>query len=525
MQSFPIDIVEFFKILFWNKTICTLINHGKFLFKLAFVFCFGFSSGIAWGGELDKTGTLWAPYSEWTFKNPTYSGNPFDLIASATFTHSVSGETRTTEMFYAGNDTWKLRFTGTRTGIWNFITKSFDPDINGHSGTVTIRSNPNPKMTGFLTSNGNRFARQVGENAQLQLFIFNVYQSDAYDVGPLSWYNNSDVFEELDKGIEEVQKYGCTVLYSSVIGNRWFKLETQRWDEHENENPDLRTFEALELAISYIHSKGLHLHIWAWGDESRRQTPIGVGNINGVPDRRLQRYIAARLGPLPGWTMGYGFDLQEWVSENQIGEWAAYLHQHMGWQHLLWGRGRSHSELNALSYSGFGNYDYDDAKSRLDSDVNRPHLYSERFIFLRRDYWDMNGTRRKMWQYTMAGGMGSWWGRDWTNGKDYPNPEQLRTHKHFWDGRFLLDMVSANQLSDGYCLKSPSNTRYVFYRENTSSIQIDLSKMAGAQQAIAVDTKLAYAEIDLNMLSPANQTWTAPYSSDWAIAVGDFSCL
>ena len=74
--------------------------------------------------------------------------------------------------------------------------------------------------------------------------------------------------------------------------------------------------------VVIAHRNGASLHMWAWGDESRRWTPIGVGGINGTPDRRLQRYIASRLGPLPGWTMGYGFDLQEWVSESQTQAWA-----------------------------------------------------------------------------------------------------------------------------------------------------------------------------------------------------------
>jgi len=46
--------------------------------------------------------------------------------------------------------------------------------------------------------------------------------------------------------------------------------------------------------------------------------------------------------------------------------------------------------------------------------------------------------------------------------------------------------------------------------------------MSGAQTAIAIDTKKTYAEIPLNQLNAENQTWTAPYSSDWAIAVGSF---
>ena len=49
-----------------------------------------------------------------------------------------------------------------------------------------------------------------------------------------------------------------------------------------------------------------------------------------------------------------------------------------------------------------------------------------------------------------------------------------------------------------------------------------LSGMASAQPAVAVDTKLSYAEIDLGTLSTTDQTWTASYVSDWAIAIGDF---
>jgi len=73
------------------------------------------------------------------------------------------------------------------------------------------------------------------------------------------------------------------------------------------------------------------------GDESRRQTPIRLGGRNGPADRRLQRYIAARLGPMPGWTMGYGYDLDEWAAEKDLREWHAHMHRHFGWPHMLGG--------------------------------------------------------------------------------------------------------------------------------------------------------------------------------------------
>ncbi len=524
-------------------------NHGAYLLTVLILMSIVmpvFSNTVHAAVLEPRAGTLWAPYLEWSLDNPDYSGNPFDLVATVTFTHEASGETRTTEMFYTGETTWKFRFTGTKTGAWTFTTASADPELNGHSGSVTIGVNPDAKIKGFLTSQGNKFAQQIDENGGLEAFLFNAYQNDTYQVGPEFWYDNRKIMAgevkskaelELDIAISELDTYGFNILYSTVIANHWFNLGTQSWKDHSSVNPDPRTFEGLELAISYIHSKGRHLHIWAWGDESpnretpRRQTPIGVGEgvigvekgINAIPDKRLQRYIAARLGPLPGWSMGYGFDLEEWVFNSQVGEWAKYLHDKSGWRHMLWARGRSHAELDANAYSGFGDYGFNDAKGKLDSDVTRPHLYSERFLYQRRPYWDMSGTRRKAWQYVLAGGMGSWWGRWATvSSNNYPNPEQLRTFQRFWNKRFLLDMNRANTLTNGLALKTSSNSFFVFYKENTSSIQMDLSNMNAPQTAIVVDTKKSYTEITLGNLSVSNQTWTAPYKSDWAIAVGDF---
>ena len=82
----------------------------------------------------------------------------------------------------------------------------------------------------------------------------------------------------------------------------------------------------------------------------------------------------------------------------------------------------------------------------------------------------------------MAGEMGDFFGyySQWFNkwgpfrGK-YPHPEQFRTHGTFWYGRFLLDMQPANDLTDGYCLRSSSSRQFVFYKEDADSIQMSLA--------------------------------------------------
>jgi hypothetical protein len=104
----------------------------------------------------------------------------------------------------------------------------------------------------------------------------------------------------------------------------------------------------------------------------------------------------------------------------------------------------------------------------------------------------------------------------------YSHPEQLKTHFTFWNqkGRLLLGMQLANGLTDGRCLATPDRANHVCYRENASSIRLDLGGISGPQRAIAVDTRLAYEEIDLGTLKPVDQTLDLGRASDWAIAVG-----
>jgi len=63
------------------------------------------------------------------------------------------------------------------------------------------------------------------------------------------------------------------------------------------------TYHIYDYAPGFIAGWGAH-PLWAWGDEQRRMTPKRWG-INGKVDRRLQRYICARLGPLPGWSIAF----------------------------------------------------------------------------------------------------------------------------------------------------------------------------------------------------------------------------
>lgn len=484
-------------------------------------------------GPLDKTGTQWAPCLEWELPNPSYDGNPFDLVASVTFLHGESGEKRVTGMFYDGGKSWKFRFTGTRPGRWTFRTASDDPQLDGLTGEVTIR--PNPDAYGFVTHAGEKWARPRGEAGELEAFVpqFVMYAHPGVYRGKP---------EMIEKDIATFfSGHGFNGFHTSVQC-RWFDVEQPASSgiKSSDPNPDPRTFEALELLITKTHAAGGVVHIWAWGDESRRQTPKKWG-INGKADRRLGRYIAARLGPLPGWTMGYGFDLWEWVNGEQLTEWHRHLHAHFGWPHMLGGRAHKNrlSQISeSLDYSAYEQHRPDYAKyvETIAKRPKKPSFSEDRFRIRQsaryrdKDY-NLEMTRRGLWHSTMAGGVANIWGNlqgnlaiNWGDGGSlpYPNADLLKTSAEFFRGRFTLDLTRANNLTDGACLKRADNRGFLFYREEADSIRLDLSKMPAPQPAIAVDAKKPYREINIGPLPAKAQTWKAPYESDWAIAVGEF---
>ncbi len=490
------------------------------------------SFGEGFGANLDKSGTQWAPFMEWSFPNATFSGNPYDLIATATFVHNGSGETHTTEMFYDGTNTWKFRFTGTRVGTWSASTSSSDSDLNGHSGTITVSANSNPDIMGFVTNEDEKWVRQTGEEGdQVKAFVPQLAMIN----GPQGYHNNpGSVDSEINRFFGDHGFNG----FNTLVTCRWFQMSKQICTQVNNGDPDPDTFEALELLITKTHAAGGIVHIWAWGDKARGWTPNNFG-YNGTEDQRLQRYIAARLGPLPGWTMGYGFDLHEWVTQSQLQTWHTYMHAHFGWPHFLGGRANK-NQLNqiyeGLDYSGYEQHrpDYNKYVQTIDQRPHKPSFSEDRFRIRNshpdKDY-DNQMTRRGLWHSTMAGGVANIWG-DLTNhlgandgtdtSRSYTNKNELKTNATFFKDRFHKDVERCNNLTNGVCLKMPSKTQYMFYREGTSSVQMDLSGMNGPQSAVAVDTKKTYAEINLGVLSATNQTWNAPNSSDWAIAVGDF---
>jgi len=561
---------------------CTLDLDTTYYWRIDEVFPGGIPTGNVWNfttwagsGNRDfgeKPGVMWE-YLEWSVANPSWSGNVFDIVATVTFTHTPSGSTHTTEMFYDGSNAWKFRFTGTKTGEWTFTTASTDPELNGYYGIVTIASNTDPDIKGFLTHVGNKYAIMEEDIGYVTGYVYQVFmnqqdyeQQHEHSSRILGDPSRANLIDDYWNNTQDngFNTYFYAVFYS------WFRMGALSINDFSSgadpdlDQPDLALFDTLELAIQHAHERGGRTHIWAWGDNDRNQTPNHLGDgFRGQRHQRLIRYIAARLGPLPGWSMNFGFDTIEMPNaEADCAWWADKMNETMGWSHILTSRGWDNASFGAHSYAGFGGNPYDlettdkgpadyaEIKQDMDGRTNKPSIYEERHTYNRWKCWpgsvpdpdrlNETGSRRLIWWEAMAGGMGGFFGHFSERFNQYGpfdpdgpcgyHPDSLKrafsTYREFWkDGRLKLSMSPDNTRASGaigYCLAAADKKHFVFFVEDADSVTINLSGMPGSQPVIAVDANADYAEIDKGSLTAGVHTIQLGSTSDWAIAIGDF---
>ncbi len=332
---------------------------------------------------------------------------------------------------------------------------------------------------------------------------------------------------------------------------RWFDIEEEDCRRVEGSDPELdpRVFDALELLIGKTHQAGGMVHLWMWGDEQRGQTPSSRpdwGGLGGPVARKVEREIARRLGHLPGWSLGYGFDLEEWVGVEEIRSFRSRLQSILPRFHFLGGRPggpnrvmdhRAYREWNrGLDYASYEHHrpTYAVYAAALAENADKPVLSEDRYRVMASPdskHYSLEDVRRGLWHSTLAGGVGNIWGYLLEGGSHdlgsapFPNREAIRTHFEFLRGRFSRGMNRCSPdrsepAETALCLTRGS--RVLLYKEDASRVELPLESLETPAPAIAVDTRRAYREIEIGVHRPGRGVWEAPYESDWALAVGDF---
>lgn len=318
-------------------------------------------------------------------------------------------------------------------------------------------------------------------------------------------------------------EHGFNGVHIPVYG-QWFHIGDNVVKAQDKEI-DQKTFDQLKMIISKVYEAGGCAHLWLWGDAQRGQTSKSLeSGIMGKEERLLLDEIYQQLNPVKGWTLGYGFDLWEWVTEQELEAWHNYLWQKRDWKHLLGARA-SKNQLNQL-YEGldiscyeYHKPSYQELLEMLNVRPGKPSFSSDRYRirtpskYPEKDY-SADETLKGLWYHTMAGGVAAIWGNLDGSG-EYDNKEALKCFSVFWNdkNRFTPEMKADTTFTDAYCLTDRS--RYAFYKENTDQINYQLS--GDRKDVIAVDTRKAYQELKLGTKDPGRHLFKAPYPSDWVI--------
>jgi len=77
--------------------------------------------------------------------------------------------------------------------------------------------------------------------------------------------------------------------------------------------------------------------------------------------------------------------------------------------------------------------------------------------------------------------------------------------------------------AEGYCLADTDRTHFIFFFEDADAVTVNLNGMPISQPAIALDAKAAYQEIDKGDLKAGVHVIGLGHTSDWVLAIGDFS--
>lgn len=405
---------------------------------------------------------------------------PIDTPPHQTVTlQHESGERYQVLSFQDGNQT-KFRFTPTQKGRWDFHTRN--PNING---SLTINTERPSYAKGFVVAQGQNWSRSATGEIFVPQFIM---------------YDKPD----LDAGLDEfIDGHGFSGFH--IINLRDLL-----------KNPSY-----FEAVILKTYRRGGVTHFWVWGDESRRLTP----STYGINTKQLYTEIAARLGPIPGWTVGYGFDLFEWANAREIEQFRTHLRKNCSYYHLVGGRGHKNEYREISSKLDYASWEwhhpsYQDYRDHLAHANQRPAFSEDRFRIWdsnhSRDY-DLDQTRRGLWHSTLAGGVANIWGHR-PDGQDfsapYPNEMALKTYSQFVSSKFTAPMEPDNTLiKTGYCLKS-ENKSAICYAEQPDAVELNIAAFSMPIKIVAIDTQKAYQEIDLPSSTPKFR-WQPPYTSDW----------
>ena len=191
--------------------------------------------------------------------------------------------------FFNGGSEWRVNFTPSFTGTWEYNTVSTDRSLNGKNGNFEViawseaEKNANPTRHGLIK------VKKDGENAG-HFFEY----SDGHPVLWIgdTWWNWTDRrirFDTFKKLVDDRSEKGFNIGQLFVPGNGWGK-ESSLLDETYT-ILDTEHMKKVEEMVRYANSKGITVWIHGWWSRPDLNTTVGAEKI-----QRWWRYLIHRFG-------------------------------------------------------------------------------------------------------------------------------------------------------------------------------------------------------------------------------------
>jgi uncharacterized protein DUF5060/uncharacterized protein DUF4038/collagenase-like protein with putative collagen-binding domain len=472
------------------------------------------------------------------------SSNPYtDTALTATFS-GPNGITKTVQGFWDGGNTWRIRFTPTSQGIWNWSTSSSDPGLDAQSGFLAVGA-PSPGNHGFLRRDATHPSTFVWDDGTRFLMWGQTY----YEI-----VRNARAGGGWTTAIDNVAALGLTkvrlLVYPWGVGapdNPYPDSQPFLGSPPDHDVLDLQHWQALDEVVQYLESKGMVADLVLFADAPR---------IFGTPtqDDRYTRYALARFGAFHNvsWALSNEWNYTDhpasyfdhlgaivrgedpWMSEG-MNLRPLSVHQQTRIDFQFFG---SSWPVHAIVQYGVrnGTYVHGDEWGNASIVHNLGHgmpVVNDEYSYLGESSSTVALTdtqhRRAIWGIATAGGYGSagsdrvaangsipFLASDWNNEPEYGDVQRMIS---FFTGQGVAywAMSSQNALGSGprvYVLAA-AGAEYVVYAAVGGTFTVDLA--AGSYEAARFNPRDG-SSVSLGTVPGGRvQSFTMPDFNDWVL--------
>ena len=380
------------------------MNNRLALFSFFLIFLI-FSVDVFSKKEADRVET----YSRYevSFENDTWSGNPFDLEFNVELV-SPSGRVINQFGFYAGDNVWKLFFMPDETGRWRYKTLSADSDLSGKEGKfICIKSG----IGAPLATSGKQWVFKHGKGC-FPLIWAPIVPDGAH------WGFRGRPYT--DEAVQDALLFSGEVAKATLLGIGELVVAPVGWAKEwpqsalpyiagkEGDEFFLPFWDELNKKLDAAATMNMGAYIMIFGDDEMNPNRYGITPYSDK-EKRLLRYVVARLACYPHILWDTGIDIGEYRDDKWISYFAEWFLQNDLWQHPVSSRsggGSGGIMPEKGTYFSTGGADLPSRKQLLKQfkDTKTPIAQTDHWRpFISRGTWTTDKIRIAMWRCALSG--------------------------------------------------------------------------------------------------------------------------